>query len=349
MMAVFELDEVTALSLLEGCDLAEDVEAIPSAAVDPPPAQTTRKRQCWRLARRDEVVALQQAEKQLNIQLRQLQQNLRLKSRARKDHLLDGAHRVLAWEDLCQRQAARRTESEERNRKLRDQVRQKLWQAKALLKGFKRRLRNEVVGTSIQLCRQYEVDARGVTPPTDNETVFRDLLLGMDEMYAGVDDFFEKVKMDELPCPGRRNTTPGSRAEGKFVELLDSYAVPFGLDDTEKAVWRCLGEEEPQSPKPAFVQVFDECDNTLKQSMCSAFTAGNVHETTRLIVQPGPPSDLGPTTVIQSHRQSTANHDAYSLAARRVPRAFIDMGVAAWEDSITRFNYFVEDTLIRAH
>lgn len=25
----FELDEVTALSLLEGCDLAEDVEAIP--------------------------------------------------------------------------------------------------------------------------------------------------------------------------------------------------------------------------------------------------------------------------------------------------------------------------------
>ncbi|KAJ8531729.1 hypothetical protein ON010_g14233 [Phytophthora cinnamomi] len=243
-----------------------------------------------------------------------------------------------------------------------------------------------VVGTSIQLCRQYEVDARGVTPPTDNETVFRDLLLGMDEMYAGVDDFFEKVKMDELPCPGRRNTTPGSRAEGKFVELLDSYAVPFGLDDTEKAVWRCLGEEEPQSPKPAFVQVFDECDNTLKQSMCSAFTAGNVHvrvimrkvgrkyveqdrgvfifrrliepvagvpiafqETTRLIVQPGPPSDLGPTTVIQSHRQSTANHDAYSLAARRVPRAFIDMGVAAWEDSITRFNYFVEDTLIRAH
>lgn len=260
------------------------------------------------------------------------------------------------------------------------------------------------------------MDATGVTPPTDNESVFHDLLLGMDELYASVDDFFEKVKMDELPCPGRRNTTPGSRAEGKFVELLDCYAVPFGLEDTEKAVWRCLGEEEPQSPKPAFVQVqmslvyrqlsnslrvlifvvvfaavcwlqyFPESGNTLKQSMCSAFTAGSVHvrvivrkvgrkyveqdravfifrrliepvadvpiafqETTRLVVRPGPPSELGPTTVIQSHRQSTASHDAYSLAAHRVPRAFIDMGVAAWEGSITRFNHFVEDTLIRTH
>ncbi|EGZ08629.1 hypothetical protein PHYSODRAFT_525193 [Phytophthora sojae] len=208
----------------------------------------------------------------------------------------------------------------------------------------------------------------------------------MDEMYAGVDDFFEKVNMDELPCPGRRNTTPGSRAEGKFVELLDCYAVPFSLEDTEKVIWRCLGEEEPQSPKPAFVQHYHECENTLKQSMCSAFTAGSVHvrvivrkvgrkymeqdrgvfifrrliqpvadipivfhETTRLIVRPGSPTDLGPTTVIQSHRQSTASHDAYSLAAQRVPRAFIDMGVAAWEASITRFNHFVEDTLIRAH
>jgi hypothetical protein len=119
--------------------------------------------------------------------------------------------------------------------------------------------------------------------------------------------------------------------------------------------------------------------------MCSAFTAGSVHvrvlmrkvgrkyveqdravfifrrliepvgvgvriafvETTRLVVRPGRPSDLGPATMIQSHRQSTANHDAYAVGVRRVPRTFIDMGVAAWENSITRFNHFVEDTLVR--
>ncbi|KAE8905113.1 hypothetical protein PF005_g26356 [Phytophthora fragariae] len=248
--AAFELDEVTALSLLEGCDLAEDVEAIPSSIVEPVSAPKARKRQCCRLARRDEVITLRKAEKQLCTQLRQLQLALRLKSRPDKKQLDGTLHTVLTWEEICHRQAARRAESEAESKKLRNEVQRRLWQAKQLLKGFKRRLRHEVVGSSIKLYRQYCVDAIGVTPPTDNDSVFHDLLLGMDELYAGVDDFFEKVKMDELPCPGRRNTTPGSRAEGKFVELLDCYAVPFGLEDTDKAVWRCLGEEEPQSPSP---------------------------------------------------------------------------------------------------
>ncbi|EEY53684.1 uncharacterized protein PITG_19710 [Phytophthora infestans T30-4] len=206
----------------------------------------------------------------------------------------------------------------------------------------------------------------------------------MDDMYARVDDFFQQVGMHEVPCPGRNNTTSNSRAEGKFVEFLNCYAVPFCLHDTEKAVWRCMAREDPQCPKPAFVQHFDTCENTLQQCLCSAFTAGSVHvrviirkvgrkyieqdrsvfifkrliepvaeipisfqETTRLIVQHGKASDLGPTTVIQSHRQSTASHDAYALGVRSVPRSFIDMGVAAWESSITRFNHFVEDTLIQ--
>ncbi|EGZ08630.1 hypothetical protein PHYSODRAFT_525544, partial [Phytophthora sojae] len=78
----FELDEVTALSLLEGCDLAEDVEAIPSpsATVDSP-LKARPVRQCGRLARWDEVITLRKAEKQLCVQLRQLQQSLRLKNK----------------------------------------------------------------------------------------------------------------------------------------------------------------------------------------------------------------------------------------------------------------------------
>ncbi|KAG7378359.1 hypothetical protein PHYPSEUDO_010218 [Phytophthora pseudosyringae] len=395
---VFGLDEATVLSLLEGCAMAEDVDAIPSDMIESPPspqrvskpARMRSARSSWRLQRRDELLTLQKAEKQFTAQLQQLKHAMRVKTRSsgaktQLNSLLDGnPHRVLTWEEICERQAVRREKSELENKRLKDEMRQKLWQAKALLKGLKRRLRNEVVGSSIKLCRRYGVETRGVTMPTDNEAVFRELMQGMDELFAGVDDFFKKVGIDDVPCPGRRNTTPTSRAQGKFVELLDCYAVPFGLHDTERAIWRCLGLEEPQSPKPAFVQHFGECDNTLRQSMCSSFTAGSVHvrvimrkagrkyveqdravfifrrliepvvdvsiafqETTRLIVRPGPPSDLGPTTVIQSHRQSTASHDAYALGVRRVPRAFIDMGVAAWETSISRFNHFVEDTLIQ--
>lgn len=142
--AAFELDEVTALSLLEGCDLAEDVEAIPSSIVDPVSAPKARKRQCCRLARRDEVINLRKAEKQLCTQLRQLQQALRLKSRPDKKQLDGTLHNVLTWEEICHRQAARRAESEEEGKKLRNEVQRRLWQAKQLLKGFKRRLRHEV-------------------------------------------------------------------------------------------------------------------------------------------------------------------------------------------------------------
>ncbi|KAF1773460.1 hypothetical protein GQ600_14008 [Phytophthora cactorum] len=366
MTETFALDEATVLSLLEGCDMAEDVDAIPSDMIESPPSpQRLSKRSSWRLQRRDELLMLQQAEKRLSAELQQLKHSMRTKTRAKKqlNSLLDGiSHHVLRWEEICERQAARRERSEEENKKLKEEMGEKLWQAKILLKGFKRRLRNEVVGSSIKLCQRYGVDTRGVTMPTNSEA----------------------VGMQEVPCPGRKNMTLSSRAEGKFVELLDCYAVPFGLQDTERAIWRCMGREEPQSPRPAFVQHFGTCEDTLMQSMCSAFTAGSVHvrvimrkvgrkyveqdrvvfifkrliepvadipisfqETTQLVVRHGKPSDLGPTTMIQSHRQSTASHDAYALGVRRVPRSFIDMGVAAWESSITRFNHFVEDTLIQ--
>ncbi|POM74397.1 Hypothetical protein PHPALM_8658 [Phytophthora palmivora] len=390
------LDEATMLSLLEGCDMAENVDAIPSVVIDSlpssqcglKPATSTDKRSSrssWRDQRRNELQTLQQAEKQLITQLQQLKQTLRMKSRnsgtkSQLTSLLDGnPNHVLTWERICDHQLARRKKSEEENRKLKEQMKAKIWQAKMLLKGFKRRLRNEVVGSSIKLCRRYGVDASGVTMPTNNDAVFYALMLGTDEMYAVVDDFFEKMGMDEVPCPGRRNI---AASDGKFVEFLDCYAVPFGLQDTARAIWKCLHMVEPQSPKPA--QHFDDQDNTFKQSMCSAFAAGSVHvrvimrivgrkyvernraififkrliepvadvpisfqETTRIIVRPGTPSDTGPTTLMQSHRQSTTSHDPYALAARSVPQTFIDMGIAAWENSITRFNNFVEDTLIQ--
>lgn len=390
-VASFMLDEATVLSLLEGCDMADDVNAIPSDLIESPPSpqpptRTSSSRCSWRLQRRDEVAALQQTEKQLRTQLQQLKLQMRVKSRnlATKKHFQSLLNGVLTWEEICNMQLTRRKQSEAENAKLKDEMKQKMWQAKAILKGFKRRLRNEVLSSSIKMSRRYGVDTKGVTMPTDNEKVFCELMQGLDEMYAGVDFFFENIGIQDVPCPGRKNTTPRSKAEGKFVEVLDCYAVPFGLQETEKAIWRCLEMEDPQRPKPAFVQSFGKCENTFRQSMCSAFTASNVHvrvilrkagrkyveedravfifrrliepvsdvpiafqETTRLIVRHGPRSDAGPTTIIESHRQSTTSHDTYALGVHRVPRTFIDLGVAAWESSITRFNHFVEDTLIQ--
>lgn len=379
------LSSTELLELLDGCDLAEDANAVPALTDEDEriskPVHKRRTRCTWRLQRRDELKNLQIKEKQLLLQL----QSLRISMRSKCKETPNGS---LNWEQICARQEKRRRKSEEDNRELKDELQWRKWQAKALLQGFKRRMRNEVVGASIALRRRYEVDTKGVSPPTNNEAVFRAMLGGMDEMYADVDTFFKKMQMQELPCPGRRSITLSNKADGKVVEVLDNHAVPFELHKTERAVWKCFRMEEPQSPKPAFVQNFDQGENTVQQSMCTSFSAGSVRvrvmmrkvgrkhveqgravfvfrrliepldvdvkiafqETTRLIVRPGPASESGPTSLIQSHRQGTANMPmgvAYDIGVKWVPRAFIDMGVAAWESSITQFNHFVEDTLLR--
>ncbi|KAE8983192.1 hypothetical protein PR003_g26500 [Phytophthora rubi] len=62
-------------------------------------------------------------------------------------------------------------------------------------------------------------------------------MAGLDEVYEGVDAFFEKVGMAELPYPGRKKNSIQWLAKGKFVELLDNYALSFDLRKTAKVIW----------------------------------------------------------------------------------------------------------------
>ncbi|RLN38442.1 hypothetical protein BBJ28_00002072 [Nothophytophthora sp. Chile5] len=285
----FALANASLLAFLADCDMAQDVNAIPSFLPESPRSgfsldQQLSSRQSsaksWRQLRREEALDLRELAKELTTQLQRLKLLTRERpttSKAAKP--AKSRKRKLTWEEQAKRQALLRQSSHMENAWLKDALRCRQLQAKQLLRGFKRRLRNEVepvwgaqiaafvelighfliilqvVKTSIDLCERLHVDRRGVTPPTDNEAVFHELMAGMDEVYAGLDNFFEKVKMRELPCPGRRNTTPRSRAEGKFVEFLDCHAVPFDVQKTERVIWKCMGEEEAQNPNATFAEV----------------------------------------------------------------------------------------------
>jgi hypothetical protein len=74
-------------------------------------------------------------------------------------------------------------------------------------------------------------------PTARSWEVFKDLLTGMDEAYADLESVFDPVKTSELPCPGRTKDLSPSRDPSVFVELLDSYQVPFELHQTEDAAW----------------------------------------------------------------------------------------------------------------
>ncbi|EEY53683.1 uncharacterized protein PITG_19709 [Phytophthora infestans T30-4] len=80
MAQTFGLDEAAILSLLEGCDMAENGDAIASEMVkssDSP--QRVSKRSSWRLQHRDELLMLRKAEKHLSADLQQLKHTMRMK------------------------------------------------------------------------------------------------------------------------------------------------------------------------------------------------------------------------------------------------------------------------------
>ncbi|RLN92120.1 hypothetical protein BBJ28_00001151 [Nothophytophthora sp. Chile5] len=187
----------------------------------------------------------------------------------------------------------------------------------------KRFFASRVVKASIDLCERYHVDGRGVTPPTDNEAVFHELMAGMDEMYADLDGFFEK-------CFSERSNT-----------LMQSTWTAFTAGSVNiRASIRKVARRYIERDRTVFI--FRRLIEPVHTGVSIAF-----HETTRLVVKPGKASDLGPTAVVQSHRQATANDDAYAVYVPHISRAFIDLGVATWENSITRFNHCVEDALLR--
>lgn len=70
-----------------------------------------------------------------------------------------------------------------------------------------------------------------------DEWVFRGLATGMDDMYASIDTTFHKVKMNQVPRPGRLMSARGE-GPGKWrVEFRDVHIVPFSVKETERALW----------------------------------------------------------------------------------------------------------------
>lgn len=56
-------------------------------------------------------------------------------------------------------------------------------------------------------------------PPLNSKAVFDDLEAGMDEAYLDLDNFFMRVGMDRLPCPGRQNCSRNIETQEIHVEF----------------------------------------------------------------------------------------------------------------------------------
>ncbi|RLN38444.1 hypothetical protein BBJ28_00002070 [Nothophytophthora sp. Chile5] len=420
----FLLDESAVLEFLADCEIAETTET-PAGPIDGPyerqqksenqliphdssrsPSSSEEKdsgleRGTWRQRRKAEVLHLREVVKQLSSQLEELKLQSGVRSTlpsARHGGVRSGrplrleakpAQSIGAmplWEGLATRQSRKRELAELENASLRDALRQQKYEAKALQRLIKRRLRNEAMGNALELCRRLQLDCRQADRPSNNEQVFQELVAGLDEIYATLDGVFRKLKMHELPCPGRQRLISSSQSEGSVEEILDRYVLPFDTRRTEKMIWRLSATDESKGHSTIFDDHFPAGDSTDLRSFCFTFSPAEgmnirilmrsafrkyverdrtvfiarnliepmdvgdtvpLHETLRLVVSPGAPSECGETTVMESHRFITSNaiHDASCQPTRRLETAD-DGANSLWSDSITRTNQRLEDALV---
>ncbi|KAL4118634.1 hypothetical protein PRIC2_010959 [Phytophthora ramorum] len=357
-------------------DAFTDAKAPPTQQGEELPAG---KKKSWHQRRRAEILRLRGEVGQLSAAL----QHHKANTDSRAATTTTSRRSVSMWENIAMQQLGRMQTSTEENTRLREIVRQHDLQIKAIQRAFKRRMNAAVVHP---ISFASNLGSLGTDPPLFDKAVFKELTAGMDDMYAELDDFFNQVKMNQLPCPSQRNDSQKYHDKGVFVELLDCYAVPFDLRQTEQAVWAlkstpsgessvilaeyltadestrlksvCVGvrrhESEVRLVVHLAVRKYVEKDRTvfigrtLVEPLEQVF--GVVFkETTRVVVKHGEPSITGPTTVMQTHCRVTDHEkplDSHCVRASWKKTPFYESGSQAWQHSVSSFKHKVEDMLL---
>ncbi|KUF79140.1 hypothetical protein AM587_10007991 [Phytophthora nicotianae] len=403
------LDEVSLLEFLEGSEMAQRELVISTTSAEETSTQTgttcngppdisnytkmlaTSRRTApqtkpWYKRRNEEVLYLREKVKQLSAWLDHLKLEATLRSELDKEQItMTSTPELELWKSLAARQEKEREESEVENEKLRKILQHRVAQAKALQRAFKRRLREDSVRDAMNFSKRCRVDVQVWLPPTNSAVVFKDLSTGIDEEFANLDILFDSIKMNELPCPGRRNNTVNSRAKGKHVEFLDCYAFPFDFKQVDRTMWS-LGSDGIEDVSATFVEKFPAGSYTKCKSVGFAFRSKSLdvrvvmrkvgrryalddrtvfiwrtliepkhdslttmafRETTCLVLRPGQDTHTGPTTIMQSHRQVAAGDGGRISSHTYKSFRGTDISTAVWNDSITKFNHYVEDTLLQ--
>ncbi|KAE9274568.1 hypothetical protein PF008_g29561 [Phytophthora fragariae] len=342
-----------------------------TANSSPEKAIAIEPKKLWRQRRKEEVLKLREVVKQLSAELEHLKWTAGVHStlpsvletppavNAQASHKTEVS---VMWERIAGHQSMLRQESEEENAKLRDDLWLQLQQTKRMQRAIKRKLRESFVSSSMDLIKHHRLNTRGVTPPLNSKTVFDQLMVGLDESYVGVEAIFEK---------------------GTFVEFLDNYALPFDLRETAKVIWTPKKDQSDLYYK----QNFTSGRNTRMESYCDAFSlqgldlriimrsvarkyvekdrvvfitrtliepiyeGASIHslvETKRMVLRRGNVSAIGPTTVMQSHRDAKILGGIMGFNATTDLPSLHGAGLENWDKNITRFNNNLEDQLIRA-
>ncbi|KAL3672780.1 hypothetical protein V7S43_002070 [Phytophthora oleae] len=228
-----------------------DIDMISTVSLDN--SGNNEKKRSWHTRRREEILRLREEVETLSLVLREKRETPTMP-------LISRTGTPWFWENRAMYEAIRLQKSTEENTRLLKLVRYRESQIKSVERAFKKRML--VLSPAVRCPKNTEYH-----PSMFREDILAELTSGMDEMYEDLDNFFTQIKMNELPCPGQRNDTTKFRDRSVFVELLDCYALPFGLRETEKAVWN-LKTIPTRGSNVVFAKYFDVGENTRMRSIC---------------------------------------------------------------------------------
>lgn len=83
---------------------------------------------------------------------------------------------------------------------------------------------------------------RGQQRPTPvllsaDSDAFCGLVSGLEELYTEIDATFARVRMHEVPRPGRSSRSRLLPSSRWVVEIRDVHVLPFAFREAERAVW----------------------------------------------------------------------------------------------------------------
>ncbi|KAG7379795.1 hypothetical protein PHYBOEH_011756 [Phytophthora boehmeriae] len=246
--------------------------------------------------------------------------------------------KALEWEMVAGQQSILRQISEDENAKLRTAVLHRIQQAKAMNRAFKRKLRENGAREAMSVAKHYGYESLNMRPPSYNFGDFDELLAGMDEVYVGLDNFFDRnvwFGRSKLLLLANRVWLEQSNTRPKILRIHstnDGYNLRVVV---RAAVRKYVERNRVILIARMFVDPINEVYGV-------AFSG-----TTRIVLKNGEQSATGPTTVLQTHFRVTDHPYSPSTHAQWKMSADYRNGAQTWEYSVISFNHSVEDMLLR--
>ncbi|KAG6613779.1 uncharacterized protein IUM83_18531 [Phytophthora cinnamomi] len=346
------------------------------AAVKSKPTAKT-KSNTWRQRQRLEVLRLRDEMQQLDAELKKMKLASGVLSTvplvssvctAKRSPVRKLLHE--SWQDAASRESLARQTSDIENERLHKVLHMQVKHARKIYRMMTQQMTTAVVAQALG-CRPGLVGDE-CRPPKDNSVVFQRLLAQLDGHHGNMGSLFVAAPDDRR----RDGHVTINRACGLQVQILNSYTVPFSVDDTERAVWSALMEV---GDRVAYNESFEIDSRTTLQSARAFIVAGSVelcflvrkgcrkyvnggqsffvvHESAVVstsfgggvsydevkwrTVKPGKVKEGAPTATIETYVLAT--FPTYKALSCLPPE-----GLAGFHESLKDFNHKVEDTLVQ--